>query len=122
MRRHADELYEAIRADNDDLQAIALNTGLKRANVVKVKEHLFHRTHWRDLYVELGVPGEWGRFDSDHRIADAWNRLLSSRYQPGDIQLLRHETAEAWFMRKHGPSYRLAHQAATRRFPWHPNS
>jgi len=36
---------------------------------------------------------------------------------PEDLQLLRHEAAEAWYMRQHGPSYRAAHQAAEKRFP-----
>jgi hypothetical protein len=43
--------------------------------------------------------------------------LRAGTQTPADIQLLRHETAEAWFMRRHGPSYDAAHSAAQRRFP-----
>jgi hypothetical protein len=30
---------------------------------------------------------------------------------------LRHEVAELWYMRRHGPSYSAAHLAAQARFP-----
>jgi hypothetical protein len=113
-----DDLYDAIRNDPDDVQEISIHTGLKRVNIAKVKEHLLLQSHWLDLYEELGVPGAWGRFDSDLGIAEAWERLRTGRHVPNDLQLLRHETAEAWFMRAHGPSYRLAHRAAQHRFPW----
>jgi hypothetical protein len=33
------------------------------------------------------------------------------------MSLLRHEAAEAWFMRKHGPGYNAAHEAAQKRYP-----
>jgi hypothetical protein len=57
------------------------------------------------------------RFDSDEVIARVWLRLKAGGFSSLDVQLLRHEAAEAWYMRKHGPSYREAHAAAQRRFP-----
>ncbi len=117
-----DELYESIRGCSTDVEEIARQTGFKPENIREVKEHLFLRMHWLDLYEEIGVPGEWGRFDSLREIAEAWQRLREGRHIPGDLQLLRHEMAEARLMRKHGPSYRDAHRMAQRRYPWHPGS
>jgi len=113
----ADELYEEIRSTESDIQEIASHTGLKRTNLSKIKAHLFVEEHWLDSYESLGVPGEWARFDSDLRIAAAWNRLRTGNHGLADLRLLRHEAAEAWYMRRHGPSYRDAHEAAQRRFP-----
>lgn len=121
MMEDADVLYEMIRADTTDVRAIALHTGFKRVSDERIKDHLFHRPHWLDRYEDVGVPGEWSRFDSDRRIAEAWERLRTGLYRPADLRLQRHEAAEAWFMRKHGPSYRQAHRAAERRFPWSPD-
>jgi hypothetical protein len=119
-RDSADDRYEAIWADRQDIHEIARHTGLKSGNIAKVKFHLFHQVHWLDLYEDLGIPAESRRFDCDREIAASWERLRSGRPLPEDRQLLRHETAEAWYMRKHGPSYRRAHEGAERRFPWRP--
>ena len=113
----ADELYESIRRDQEDVERIASRTGWKPSSIVKVKNHLFIQEHWLDQYESLGVPAILARFDSDEAIARAWLRLGDGGYSVPDLQLLRHEAAEAWYMRKHGPSYRRAHAAAQRRFP-----
>ncbi len=108
----ADEAYDAIRASTKDVAEIASKTGLKPENIQKVKDHVFLDKHLLDRYVDYGVPAKWARFDSSPRIADAWNRLRKGSHTRDDIQLLRHEIAEAWFMRKHGPGYNAAHEAA----------
>lgn len=113
----ADMAYAAIRSSNSDISAIARNTGLKPSNIQKVKDHLFFNQHLLDRYERLGVPSEFRRFDSNLDIADSWRRLQSGSYGPRDIQLLRHEIAEAWYMRRHGPSYNRAHSSAKRIFP-----
>lgn len=51
------------------------------------------------------------------RIANAWKRLELGTHTKYDLQLLKHEAAEAWYMRKHGPSYTNAHNAADKRYP-----
>ncbi len=96
---------------------IAKNTGLKPTNIQKVKNHLFVDEHVLDRYESIGVDATVGRFDSDIGIAEAWQRLESGTHMPSDLQLLRHETAEAWYMRNVSPSYNAAHSAAQRRFP-----
>jgi hypothetical protein len=113
----ADEHYEAIRRNTTDVEEIARNTGLKPENIAKVKRHLFEEAHLLDRYVDYGIPAEMKRFDSDIGIAQAWERLRRGNFTAEDLQLLRHEAAEAWYMRHHGPSYRAAHNAAEKRFP-----
>jgi hypothetical protein len=113
----ADALYEGIRRDQTDVEAIARRIGWKPSSIAQVKHHLFVREHWLDQYESLGVPATLARFDSDEAIARAWLRLNGGVFTTIDLQLLHHEAAEAWYMRKHGPSYRRAHAAAQRRFP-----
>ena len=113
----ADEAYEAIHASTTDVESIARNTGIKPSNIQKVKNHLFYEEHLLDRYVDYGIPAEMKRFDSDITIANAWKRLETGSFTPKDLQLLKHEMAEAWYMRKHGPSYTNAHNAAQRRYP-----
>src|SRR4051812_46473250 len=113
----ADDLYERIRGDDTDVEEIARRIGWKISSIAEIKQHLFIREHWLDQYELLGVPATSARFDSDTAIALAWLRLKGGSFFARDLQLLRHEAAEAWYMRKHGPSYRRAHAAAQRRFP-----
>jgi len=113
----ADEAYALIRASETDVAAIAQNTGIKASNIQKVKDHLFYNEHLLDRYESLGIPGEMKRFDSNLDIADAWKRLSAGTFTEFDKQLLRHETAEAWYMKKYGPSYNNSHNAAQQRYP-----
>jgi YD repeat-containing protein len=113
----ADAAYDAIRASTTDVGSIASNTGYKSSNIQKVKDHLFMNEQLLDRYESLGVPATRARFDSDIGIAEAWGRLESGTHGPADLQLLRHETAEAWYMRNVSPGYNAAHNAAQRRFP-----
>lgn len=109
--------YDAIRASATDVDAIARNTGLRPTNVRKVKDHIFHAVHLLDRYAGLGVEPELRRFDPDPAIAAAWRRLEAGTFTPADVQLLRHEAAEAWYVRAHGPGYDAAHAAPQRRYP-----
>ena len=114
----ADEAYEAIRASKTDVAEIARHTGLKPSNIQKVKDHLFHNEYVLDRFADLDSDITVGRFDSDLGTAKAWARLRSGTHTPADMQMLRHEAAEAWYMRRHGPSYRAGHDAAERRYPF----
>jgi len=113
----ADAAYDTIRTSTTDVNTIAKNTGLKPENIKKVKNHLFYDEHLLDRYENYGVPAEIGRFDSDVGIANAWKRLETGNYTPDDISLLKHETAEAWYMKKNGSGYTKAHDVAQKRFP-----
>ena len=96
---------------------IAKNTGIKSKNIGRVKDHLFYDEHLLDRFVDYGVPAVMSRFDSDLGIARAWERLRSGNFVDADVQLLRHEAAEANYMRRWGPGYSKAHDAAQRRYP-----
>jgi hypothetical protein len=114
----ADKAYEIIRDSTTDVFSIAQNTGIKASNIQKVKDHLFYQEHLLDRYVDLGIPAEMQRFDSDMAIAKIWKRLENGTYTPNDLQLLRHEAAESYLMRRWGdPSYTRAHDRAQQRFP-----
>ena len=115
--RSADEAYNAIRASKTDITTIAKNTGIKPQNIAKVKNHLFFDKHLLDRYVDFGIPAEFKTFDSDMEIANSWARLESGNFTETDMQLLRHETAEAWYMRRNGPGYTVAHNVADARYP-----
>lgn len=114
----ADAAYEAIRRSTTDVAVIARHTGIKPVNIRKVKNHLFYAAHLLDRYVAVGVPAELRRFDSDLGIANAWKRLEQGTFMEADLQLLRHEAAEAYLMRNlQDPSYTRAHTRAQQRFP-----
>ena len=113
----ADEAYEAIRENTTDVGDIARNTGLKAENIQKVKDHLFLDEHTLDRYVDLGIPAERARFDSDIKIAESWHRLQVGTFTDDDIQLLRHEIAERWIEIKRDCGYCEAHDAASVNFP-----
>ena len=100
------------------LKTIARNTGIKPENIQKVKDHIFHEEHLLDRYVDVGVSAEMRRFDSELGIANAWKRLEQRTFTEADRQLLRHEAAEAYLMRKwQAPSYNRAHIRTQKRFP-----
>jgi hypothetical protein len=113
----AESTYDAIRANPADVGRIAANTGYHARNIRKVKNHLFFAEHLLDRYVAHGVAAYRARFDPDPAIAAAWLRLERGTFNRADLQLLRHEIAEAWYMRRHRSGYDAAHQAAQRRFP-----
>ena len=100
-----------------DIELIAKNTEIKPANIEKVKNHLFYDEHLLDRYVSLGIPAQMQRFDSNLSIVKSWQRLESGNFLEKDTQLLRHETAEAWYMRKNGSGYSAAHNVAQARYP-----
>ena len=113
----ADELYDAIRSITTDVGEIAKYTRIKRENIQKVKDHLFYNLHILDRYVDLGEPTIIARFDSSSTIAQSWERLRTGTFTRADLQLLRHEAAEANRMRHWGPGYNQAHTAAHKRYP-----
>jgi hypothetical protein len=113
----ADQAYNDIRASRIDVDAIAQNTGIKRDNIQKVKDHIFFNQHMLDRYVQHGIPAEYAKFDSDIKIAEAWKRLETGKYSQEDMQLIKHEVAERWVELKRRCGYCEAHDRASLRFP-----
>jgi hypothetical protein len=108
--RWADEAYDKIRA-TDDVAAVAETAGrygYSPEDIQLIKNHVFNDEHLLDLY----PPGEMARFDSNGRMAEAWQRLANGDPHPSDLDLLAHERHEAKNMKFTGdPSYARAHHA-----------
>lgn len=100
----ADMKYQAIRSCTNDIKTIAKNTGFSEEKITKVKDHLFHKEH----ILEKGKM----RFEPDHEIAAAWDRLYRGDFIKNDIQLLEHEYFESEFEALHKTDYDTAHTAA----------
>jgi uncharacterized protein YukE len=106
----ADEAYDTIRStdDIDNVAASAAEHGFSRSDVQQIKNHLFEEEHLLDSYGDAYMA----RFDSNPRIAEAWQRLANGDPHPADIDLLRHELHESNHMRSTGSqSYSEAHRA-----------
>jgi hypothetical protein len=98
--------YEVIRQTYDDVATIARHTGMRESRIVRIKAHLFHRTHRLDDGVR--------RFDADPLIVNAWQRLWAGTHTPKDVELLEHELFESRFEGIFRTDYRTAHEATNR--------
>jgi hypothetical protein len=121
----AQDAYENIR-NSDDVSAVANNlrdaprldgsTGFSTAEIQAIKSHVFEEEH--------PLSGDQGgivnsRFDASPDIAEAWLRLRSGNYQPEDLTLLEHESAEHQYWQQNpGAIYSEAHQAANQVARW----
>ncbi|MCD0442365.1 hypothetical protein LO763_01825 [Glycomyces sp. A-F 0318] len=116
----AAEAYEHFRQNDDDVDAIAENTGLSREDVLAAKNNVMRDEHpIRDRY---DGTLRHSRFDEDADIAAAWNRLRTGEPSPpheSDLALLHHEVAEAqYFQNNPGAEYAEAHEAANQASNW----
>ncbi|HEX9338179.1 MAG TPA: hypothetical protein VF892_19935 [Pseudonocardiaceae bacterium] len=121
----ADDAYANIR-DSDDVSTIASNlrdaprldgsTGFSRDEIQAIKNHVFFEEH--------PLEGDDGgivssRFESNPDMAEAWLRLRSDNYQPADLTLLEHESAEhGYWQQNPGAVYWDAHAAANQAANW----
>ena len=94
------------------MDTIAKNTGYKRENIQKVKEHVFYKTHRLDRYVSFGEPVQIKRFDATEDKARAWKRLEEGTQTKEDLTWLKHEKAEQWYEQKHKAGYSESHDNA----------
>jgi uncharacterized protein YukE len=120
----ADQAYDRIRSADDIGAATetAARYGFSEQDVRLVKDHVFNDVHLKDMYGEANP--EMGRFDSNARIAEAWQRLVDGDPHPADIDWLAHERFEAKFMADTGdPSYLRAHEATNEAgYTWDPEA
>jgi hypothetical protein len=82
-----DEMYDAIRKSNVDIDAIAKNTGWDKEKIEAIKNHLFYQEHLFD-------DGTTRVFDSDYWQAEAWKRMENGEMEDLDELLLQHEYFE----------------------------
>jgi uncharacterized protein YukE len=119
----ADYAYDRYRAGDDELPGIAETArqyGFSTEDITTIKNHVFREEHLLDSYGDDIVA----RFDSNPRMAEAWQRLADGNPHPADIDLLRHERFEAEYMARTGdPSYGRAHAATIDAgFTWDPEA
>jgi uncharacterized protein YukE len=109
--RWGDDAYARIRANDDDLAPIAETArpyGFTPEDIARIKNHVFRDEHLLDMFGGQTLS----RFDSNPRMAEAWQRLADGSPHPEDIVLLRHERFEAEYMARTGDhSYDRAHAA-----------
>ena len=125
QQRWARSMYDEFLIDDSDVTAISDGlAGLRRGNggpfseqdIASIKDHLFRKTHPLEDYAG-GV--EYRRFDPDHEIAAAWDRLREGKGTPTDALLLEHELAEIEIMRRNPDlTYLEAHRQANQQFNW----
>ncbi|MFF8438146.1 hypothetical protein [Streptomyces bacillaris] len=106
----ADHAYDAIRANAqlDRVAQTAASRGYSAADINQIYNHLFVELHQLDA----GML----RFDTNPRIARAWERLQNGNPHPSDFDLLAHELYESNRMRHYGART----IAAPTKRPWTP--
>ncbi|WP_157101952.1 toxin glutamine deamidase domain-containing protein [Nocardia caishijiensis] len=128
----AEAAYDHFRTTDNDVTAMAeyfarqvLDTadsaGYSRADLRRVKNHLFRDEHPLNVYDEDGVVIGLAnrRYEASADIAEAWMRLSNGTPLPEDLILLDHELAEmAYYTKFPGASYREAHHAADQIANW----
>ncbi len=127
----AESAYDRFRDTDADVDAAVSNlsdapradgsTGFDRAEIQRVKDHLFRSEHKLTVRGEDGYPVgyETRRFDADADIAEAWMRLSSGEAKPQDVVLLEHELAESSYLAEHPDApYLEAHRHANEQFNW----
>jgi hypothetical protein len=117
---YANTYYESIRNRQNptDVGMIANNTGFSTDEVLSIRRHVFTDEH------DLG-DGEYGRFASNWRMAQAWQRMEQGwkgpgmdRYRDYDLLLLKHELEELTQMARYGYNSIEAHDKAEAKYPW----
>jgi len=111
-----------VRSLIADVARTAGPHGFIPEDITVIKNHIFHDRHLLDRYGDAG--GDLQRFDSNPRMAEAWQRLTRGTPHPEDIVLLKHELHEARYMADNGTrSYHEAHEATLRAgLAWDPEA
>jgi hypothetical protein len=106
----AEEAYASFRGRSDDVATIPKNTGLREAQVARIKNHLMVKD---DHILWEGV----GKLDADPMIVNAWNRMLSGKATATDLQLMVHEYLESRMEGIFKATVDAAHKAVSKRHP-----
>lgn len=103
---HAVRYYKQVRNRDPkrEIDAVSKNSGIGRDLVETAYRHVFIEKH--------DLSGGHRRFDPDYDMSQSWQRLREGKeVLPHDVVLIRHEAAEAEYM-KGGMSYEDAHAKA----------
>ncbi len=102
--KHAIRYYGLVRSMTNDCRRIAQNTGYRKQDIERIKNHVFYEQH----ELEDGLC----TFDPDYEMAQSWQRLIEGvNIQKRDIVLLHHEFLESLYMAE-GIKYDEAHEKA----------
>ena len=101
---HAIKYYGLVRSMTNDCNRIAQNTGYRKKDVERIKNHVFYDQH--------EMEDGWSTFDPDYEMAQSWQRLIEGKnIEERDIILLHHEFLESIYMAD-GLNYDEAHEKA----------
>jgi len=113
----ADKKWEEIRNLTDDVQKIALNTGMAEHKIQRIKNHVFFDEHIRNE----GAIKFIARFEGSPDMIEAWDRLYRGDFIGNDLKLLHHEYFESRYERMFKTTYQEAHDATqkSKGRPWY---
>ena len=101
---HAIRYYGLVRSMKTDCENIAKNTGFRKQDIQRIKNHVFYEEH--------DLDGDIERFYPSYHMSQSWQRLINGYdIKELDIILLNHEFIESIFMEE-GLNYRDAHDKA----------
>lgn len=110
LESEAKLFYDLMRSTNNDINAIAKNTGINEQILNQIKNHVFFEEH----ILNTGIM----RFDPCVDMAAAWKRLINGNFVYSDLVLLQHELAESFAMQKTKIPYRIAHDVVNKIYNW----
>lgn len=104
------KFYDFIRSTNEDINAIAKSTGIKKEIITQIKNHVFIEEH----ILREGIM----RFYPDEDMSAAWKRLMEGNFLYSDLVLLQHEYAESFGMQGTKIPYDIVHPLINEIYNW----
>lgn len=105
------KFYDFMRSTNEDINAIAKNTGINKEILNQIKNHVFIEDHiLRNNIITQFHPHE--------DMAAAWKRLMDGNFVYSDLILLQHEYAESFIMQGDKIPYDIAHEIVNKAYNW----
>ncbi|MCL4229378.1 hypothetical protein KJZ61_01660 [Candidatus Dependentiae bacterium] len=114
LEEKAKIIYDQHRAMTTDVDKIAANTGVPRAMIQRIKNHVFYEDH----ILHDGERFVIKKFDPNIDMAEAWQRLVDGSFKKADLMMLKHEYAESLIMEGIQVSYKEAHHFINSIYNW----
>lgn len=110
--KSAAEYYDYARGNKEQwIRKIAEHSGMRKASVEKVFEHVFVEKH--------NLRAGHQQFPPDYDMAESFKRVEDgSGVQLHDRILLRHEWLESGLMRRYNYDYEKAHRTTERKYDY----
>lgn len=114
----AEEFYDEIRKDTEDIDLISQNLLKSPAIVSRVKEHIFVKMH----YIEIDEIVQFRRLDADPEIVNSWSRMKQGDLVESDLKLFRHEQLESIIELRKNVTQTEAHKLTLQSgYDWNPD-